>query len=66
MRCKKCIWGSSIAPKKVYCLFTSCVKKVKTNAQKTQEALLPPRGAGRLSERQGKPGRRKYIQAAEA
>ena len=67
MKCKKCIWGTWLSPKKVYCLFPSCVKEVKSNATKTKEALqvsrlsrtnrrklLPrsPKGQGKQPEQQ--------------
>lgn len=43
MKCKKCVWGTWLSPKKVYCLFPSCVKEVKKDAKKTKEALQVPR-----------------------
>lgn len=47
MKCKRCVWGTRLTPKKVYCLFPSCVKdknkKVIDNANKTKEAVPPTR-----------------------
>lgn len=47
MKCKKCIWGTWISPKKVYCMFPVCFKektdKENSYAKKTTKTMLTSR-----------------------
>ncbi|WP_162138501.1 hypothetical protein [Caldisalinibacter kiritimatiensis] len=46
-KCKKCLWGTWLTPKKVYCMFPVCFKektaKEKSYAKKTKAHVQLPR-----------------------